>query len=90
MVINYAYTPQIWPPVWMAVLMIALSVYSGCRRNVPGATPLMITSLFAAAWAAASLLETASVGLSTRIFWFKVQAAIQPPIITGISCFILE
>jgi len=87
---KYAYTPQIWPPVLMAVLMTTLSLYCGRRRSVPGATPLMITSLFAAAWAAGSLLETASVDLATKIFWFKVQAVIQLPIITGISCFILE
>src|SRR5512135_1026919 len=87
---NYAYTPQIWPSVLMAVLMIALSVYSGRRRSVPGATPLMITSLFAAAWAAGSLLETASLDLATRIAWFEFQAVIQLPIITGITCFILE
>jgi len=87
---NYTYTLQIWPPVLMAVLMTTLSVYSGRRRSVPGATPLMITSLFAAAWAASSLLETASLDLATRIAWFKVQAVIQLPIITGITCFILE
>jgi PAS domain S-box-containing protein len=87
---NYAYTPQIWPSVLMAVLMITLSVYSGRRRSVPGATPLMITSLLAAAWAAGSLFETAAVDLATKIIWFKVQAVIQLPIVTGITCFILE
>lgn len=32
MIGNYAYTTQIWSSVWMAVLMIALSVYSGRWR----------------------------------------------------------
>ena len=87
---NYAYTPHIWPSILMAVLMIVLSIYSGQRRSVPGATVLMITSLLAAAWAACALFETAAVDLATRIIWFKVQAVIQLPIITGITCFILE
>lgn len=90
MSLSYAYTPQIWPSVLMVLLMITLSLYCGRRRSVPGATPLMITSLFAAAWAAGILLETAAVDLATKIFWFKVQAVIQLPIITGITCFILE
>ncbi len=87
---NYAYTPQIWPPVLMAVLMIALAVYSGRRRSVPGATALMIASLFAATWAAASFLESMAVDLPVKITWFKVQAALQAPIVTAITCFILE
>jgi signal transduction histidine kinase len=90
MSLPYAYTPQIWPSILMVVLMVALSFYSGRRRSVPGATPLMITSLFAAAWAAGSLLEAASLDLATRIAWFEVQAVIQLPVITGITCFILE
>ncbi|HLO13613.1 MAG TPA: hypothetical protein VK206_02215 [Anaerolineales bacterium] len=49
---QFAYTPYIWPPVLMAVLMIILSVYCGHRRSVPGAIPLTIASLFAATWAA--------------------------------------
>lgn len=90
MSLPYAYTTQIWPSILMVALMIALSFYSGRRRSVPGATALMITSLFAAAWAAGSLLEKASLDLVTKIAWFKVQAVIQLPIITGITCFILE
>jgi hypothetical protein len=87
---NYAYTPQIWPPILMAVLMITLSVYSGRRRSVPGATPLMVASLLAAAWAAGSLLEYPAVDLPDKITWFKVQAAVQVPIAIAITCFILE
>jgi PAS domain S-box-containing protein len=87
---NYAYTPQIWPPVLMAVLMITLSVYCGRRRSVPGATALMVASLLAAAWAAGSFLEYAAVDLPDKITWFKFQAAAQIPIAIAITCFILE
>lgn len=86
----YAYTPQIWPPILMAVLMTTLSVYSWRRRSVPGAIPLMIASLLAAAWAAASFLEYMAVDLPVKIAWFKVQAAVQAPIVTAITGFILE
>jgi hypothetical protein len=87
---NYAYTPQIWPPILMAVLMTTLSVYCGRRRSVPGAIPLMVASLLAATWAVGSLLEYAAVDLPTKITWFKVQAATQVPIAIALSCFILE
>jgi PAS domain S-box-containing protein len=86
----YAYTPKIWPPVLMALLMVALSTYSARRRNVPGATSLMIASLFAAAWAVGSLLEAAAVELGTKIFWFKFQAVVQLPMIVATTCFVLE
>jgi PAS domain S-box-containing protein len=87
---NYIYTPQIWSPVLMAVLMTTLSVYSGRRRSVPGAISLMVASLLAAAWATGSLLEYAAVDMATKITWFKVQAATQVPITIAITCFILE
>ena len=34
---NYAYTPSIWPSFFSILLLIALAVYSGRRRSVPGA-----------------------------------------------------
>jgi len=70
--------------------MVALSTYSARRRNVPGATSLMIASLFAAAWAVGSLLEAAAVELGTKIFWFKFQAVVQLPMIVATTCFVLE
>jgi len=74
----------------MALLMVALSTYSARRRYVPGATPLMVASLFAAAWAFGSLLEAAAVEPWAKIFWFKFQAVIQQPMVVAITCFILE
>jgi len=47
---NYTYTPQIWPPVLMGILMTTLSVYCWRRRSVPGAIPLMVASLLATVW----------------------------------------
>ena len=58
-------------------LHLAHTCAGGLWRSVPGATPLMITSLFATAYAAGSLLETASLDLATKIFWYSFQAVIQ-------------
>jgi PAS domain S-box-containing protein len=87
---NYAYTPIIWPSVFTVLLLLALAVYSGRRRSVPGATPFMISCLFAAGFAFGTVMETAAIDLSTKIFWFKFQGPIQMPIVTAISCFILD
>jgi PAS domain S-box-containing protein len=70
--------------------MVALSIYSARRRNVPGAASLMVASLLAAAWAGGSLLEAAAVELGTKIFWFKFQSVVQLPMITASTCFVLE
>lgn len=90
MSLHYAYTPQIWPPILMAGLMVALSVFCGRRRSVPGATALMVASLLAAAWAAGSFMEYAAVDLPDKIILFKVQAAVDVSIAIAITCFILE
>ena len=87
---NYAYNPNIWLSVGMVVLMVVLSSYSARRRSVPGATYLMVASLFAAMWAAGSLLEAAAVNPEIKIFWFKFQAIVQLPMIVATSCFVLE
>src|SRR5512139_853792 len=87
---NNALTPQIWPSIFMLVLMVALSTYSASRRLVPGAASWMVASRLAAAWAAGSLLETAAEDLGEKIFWFKFQAVVQLPVIVAITCFVLE
>ncbi len=55
-----------------------LAVYSGRRRSVPGALPFAIGSLFAALWAAGSVMEAAAVEVQTKIFWFKFQGVWHP------------
>lgn len=87
---NYAYTPSIWPSVFTLLLLIALVAYSCNRRSVPGATPFMVACLFAAAWAAASLMEVAAGDVQAKIFWFKFQRLFQIPLVTATTCFVLE
>jgi signal transduction histidine kinase len=90
MTLNYAYNPSIWPSVLMVLLMSALAVYSGRRRSVPGATPFMIACLFAAGWAAGSLMESAAMDFETKLFWFKVQVVCELSVVIATTCFVLE
>ena len=86
----YAYTPHIWPPFFTAILLVVLSVYAWRRRRIPGALPFAIGSLFAALWVAGSLLEYAAIDVSVKIAWLKFQAVWQLPVVTAITCFVLE
>jgi hypothetical protein len=88
--LSYAYTPQIWPSVFTALLSIALAIYSWRRRSVPGVLSFMTGVLFYTGWAAGSLMEYTAVDVTTKIFWLKFQAVWQLPAITAITCFILD
>ncbi len=87
---NYAYTPHIWPPFLTFLLMVALSIFAWRRRRMPGATPFTIACLFAAAWAAGSVMEYAAMDVATKISWVKFQATFQLPYATAVTCFFLE
>ena len=89
MTMSYTFTHSIWPSFFIVLLMSILAVYSGRRRSVPGATPFMIACLFAAAWEVISLMKVAAIDMSSKIFWFMVQAVDQLPIVISITCFIL-
>lgn len=87
---RYAYSAYLLPSFITVLLLIALSIYSGYRRNVPGALPFMIGCLFAALWAAGSVMEYAAVDVAAKILWAKFQSAWQLPLVTAILCFGLE
>jgi PAS domain S-box-containing protein len=87
---NYAYTPTIWPSFFTFLLLIALAIYSGRRHSVPGALQFSIGCLFAALWAAGSVMEYAAATMETKIQWVKFQASWQTPAATAILCFALE
>lgn len=87
---NYAYTPNIWPSVLSALLLMALAIYGIRRLNIPGVTSFVIANLFAAAWAMGSVMEIATTSLATRIFWVKFQAVWMLPASTAMTCFVLE
>jgi PAS domain S-box-containing protein len=87
---SYAYTPQIWPSLLTVLLLVALTIFSWRRRAVPGARVFAIGCLVAAPWPAGSVMETAAVAASTKIFWVKFQGAWQLPAVTALTCFVLE
>ncbi len=87
---NYAYTPQIWPPAFTVLVLIALAVYSYRRRSVPGALPFAFAVLFGGLWMTGTSLEVAAVDLSGKFFWVEFQAVWFLPIATTITLFFLE
>jgi PAS domain S-box-containing protein len=90
MIGTYTYTPSIWPSFFIVVLLIALAVYSGRRRNVPGALPFALGSLFGSLWVSGSIMEASAVDMETKIFWFKVQGVCILPAVTAITYSILD
>ncbi len=86
----FAYTPQIWPPAFTALVLIALAIYSFRRRSVPGALPFAYGLLLGAVWMAGACLEVAAVDISTRTVWIKFQDAVLLPDATAVICFLLE
>jgi PAS domain S-box-containing protein len=86
----YAYNPYIWPSFFTAIFFAALGIYAWRRRRMPGALPFTIACLFAVLCAAGSVMEYAALDLETRIFWFKFQAVWYIPLVTAVTCYILE
>jgi len=87
---SFSYTPAIWPSILAVLLMLGLAVFSSRRSNIPGAIPLMIGSLFVAAWAFGSVREYTATDLAVKILWVKFQTIFQLPAVTAVTCFVLE
>ena len=83
-------TPTIWPLLLTILLFLALATYSWRRRNVPGALPFTIACLFGAAWMASFMMEYAAVDLATKVSWAKFRGLCGVPIITAVTCFVLD
>ncbi len=86
----YSYSQDIWPAMISVALTIFLGLYSWNRRNVPGAKAFAIGCFFAMLWGIGSSLEIAALDFSTKVFWVKFHALWQIPMVTALSCFILE
>jgi PAS domain S-box-containing protein len=66
-------TPYALPLIVVAAISSALALIAWHRRPAPGTIPLTWLLLAAAGWSLAYLLELGSVGLSTKLFWARVQ-----------------
>ncbi len=84
------YTPYIWP-VLASVALSAILLIQGIRyRAAPGAVPFIILVTGIIVWALANGMAIISTHDTTRIFWFKCQAALMIPIATTGLCFVIE
>ncbi|NQT74041.1 MAG: PAS domain-containing protein [Chloroflexi bacterium] len=55
------------------VISVTLIVYIWQRRTTPGAMAFLVLMLTVAVWSVGSFLELGSAGLSTKVFWAKIQ-----------------
>jgi hypothetical protein len=60
------------------------------RRTVPAARVFAVTCLIAVPWVAGAVMGVAAVDAAGKLFWFKFQGAWQLPVITALTCFVLE
>ena len=86
----YNYTPAISLHTAAALLVAAIGIYSWRRRDVPGAAPLAVGSLFVVAYFVAMAFETAAIELGAKIAWHNFEVAMQLPAGTAATCFVLE
>ncbi len=87
---SYAYTPRMLPSLLTVVLLVALATYSWRRRTVPGARAFVVTCLIGVPCVVGTVMEVAAVDVPTKLFWFKFQGAWQLPVVTALTCFVLE
>lgn len=90
MISSYPNTLIIWLSIFTILLLIGLAVYCLRRRSVPGALPLGIALIFAALWAASSIMQFTAGDTSTKIFWIRTQALWHLPTSMAVTFFILE
>ena len=86
----YNFDPYLWPAAMSAGLIAVLGWYSWRRRNVPGAQPFAIATIFGVLWIIGLALESAAIDAPAKIFWFIFQGVWQLPVATAITCFVLE
>ena len=87
---SYAYTPDIWPPLVVALCVAALGWYSWRRDRVPGARPFAIACLFWSLWLLGLAGQAAATDLSSLVAARKFDALWRLPAATAIFCFTLE
>jgi PAS domain S-box-containing protein len=87
---GYAFTPNTWPSIFTAFLLVLLGAYSMRRRSVPGVLPFSVGCVFGLLWAGGAALEQAAIDEGTKIAWVKFQTIWHLPAGTAVTCFLLE
>ena len=72
MSLSYTYTPQIWPQAVKALMLIALAVYSGRRRSLPGELSFTFALLFGALWMVGVSLEVVCIDPRSPTAWQSI------------------
>jgi len=86
----YAYTAHIWLVLAPAAFFAVLGIYAIRHRTAPGAVPFAILATLEIPWLLVNGLGLASMEDTTRIFWFKFEAAFLLPLTSAGLCFALE
>jgi PAS domain S-box-containing protein len=87
---SYEYTPYIWPYLTILPLFAVLGFYAFRHHAVPGAFPFVILTVVLILWSLANAMEQAATIEKTKIYWFKVNAAILLPLVIAALCFSIE
>jgi PAS domain S-box-containing protein len=89
-IVSYDYSGYLWPSFISTALIALLAIYSWRHRGIPGAVPFAIGCLFAVAWSAGAMLQTAATNVDVKIDWLYFQTLWQLPAVTAATCFVLE
>jgi hypothetical protein len=87
---SYAYTPHIWLVLTSVAFFSVLGIYAIRHRTAPGGVPFAILVIVEILWVLVKGLGLASTEDTTRIFWFKFEAAFLLPLTSIGLCFALE
>ncbi len=86
----YAYTPAIWPPLLITILLLAMDMSAWQHRDMPAVKPFAATVLFGALVLAGIAFETAAVTPAAKIAWNQFQFLFTLLAVTAGTCFYLE
>jgi PAS domain S-box-containing protein len=87
---SYVRALYFWPVLAPAAFLAVLGIYAIRHRNAPGAVPFAILVIVEVPWVLVNGLGLTSTGDTTRIFWFKFEAALMLPMVSAALCFALE
>jgi PAS domain S-box-containing protein len=87
---SYSYKVDVWLALFTLALLIYLGSYSWRRRTIPAARSFTVVCVFAGLWTVGAIMETLASDHSGRVFWVKFQAGWLLPVVTSITCFVLQ
>lgn len=87
---SYSYSSDLWPALITLALVIYLGSYSWRRRNIPAAKPFTLVCVLGGFWTMGVILEIMAVDFPAKIFWVKSQAIWHLPVVTTVTCFVLQ